>query len=138
MSGLKELIRTEADGTLSFGDYELAAKGKVSGFEHKGDVYKVKTYRDITRLEKNESFAYESVPGTVITGYCETEDEISFCVEGFHDTQIIMAAEDEADYEVSIDGEAIEEFDTRLSGKLVFALELENGSKKQVCVKKNP
>ena len=28
MSVVKELIRTEADGGISFGDYELAAKGK--------------------------------------------------------------------------------------------------------------
>lgn len=28
MSVVKELIRTEADGGISFGDYELAAKAK--------------------------------------------------------------------------------------------------------------
>lgn len=30
MSVVKELIRTEADGGISFGDYELAAKAKKS------------------------------------------------------------------------------------------------------------
>ena len=30
MSGIKELIRTEEDGTLSFGAYELAEKSKKS------------------------------------------------------------------------------------------------------------
>jgi len=136
MSGLKELIRAEANGSLSFGNYELAAKGKASGFEHAGDIYKVKTYRDITRLEKNEIFAYESVPGTVVSEYCETEDGICFWVEGFRDTQIIVSVEDDADYEVSINGEKVEIYDTKLSGKMVLALELEEGNAKKVCVKR--
>ena len=51
MSAIKELLRAEADGSLSFGDYELAEKAKKSDFEHEGDIYKVKTYKDITRLE---------------------------------------------------------------------------------------
>ena len=36
MSVVKELIRTEADGGISFGDYELAAKAKKSDFEPGG------------------------------------------------------------------------------------------------------
>ena len=47
MSVIKELIRTEADGTISFGDYSLDAKAKAEDFEHEGDLYKVKTYCDI-------------------------------------------------------------------------------------------
>ena len=39
MSGIKELIRTEANGTLSFGDYELEQKTKRSDYEHDGDLY---------------------------------------------------------------------------------------------------
>ena len=50
MSVVKELIRTEADGGISFGDYELAAKAKKSDFEHRGDLYKVKTFKEITKL----------------------------------------------------------------------------------------
>ena len=64
MSVVKELIRTEADGGISFGDYELAAKAKKSDFEHRGDLYKVKTFKEITKLERNGLFVYESVPGT--------------------------------------------------------------------------
>ena len=32
MSVINELIRTEANGTLSFGNYSLAAKSKVEDF----------------------------------------------------------------------------------------------------------
>ena len=29
-----------------------------------GDLYKVKTFKEITKLERNGMFVYESVPGT--------------------------------------------------------------------------
>ena len=43
MSVVKELIRTEADHTISFGNYELSEKSKKENFEYDGDLYKVKT-----------------------------------------------------------------------------------------------
>lgn len=66
MSVVKELIRTEENGKISFGNYELAQKSKVSDFEYNGDIYKVKTYKEITKLERNGMFVYESVPGTTV------------------------------------------------------------------------
>ena len=53
-----ELIRSEADGSISFGDYKLSAKAKLDNFEHQGDLYKVKTFYEITKLEKNGTRAY--------------------------------------------------------------------------------
>ena len=53
MAGIKELIRTEEDNTLSFGNYDLPTKGKVSDYVFDGDVYKVKTFHDILNVEKN-------------------------------------------------------------------------------------
>ncbi len=35
MATVKELLRAENDGTLSFGDYTLASKTKKDGFEFK-------------------------------------------------------------------------------------------------------
>ena len=64
MGAVKELLRIEADGTLSFGDYTLPSKTKLEDFEYQGDLYKVKTFAEITKLEKNGMFLYESVPGT--------------------------------------------------------------------------
>ena len=63
MAIVKELLRTEEDGRLSFGDYTLASKTKLDNFEFEGDLYKVKTFSEITKLEKNGMFVYESVPG---------------------------------------------------------------------------
>ena len=137
MAGIKELIRTEEDNTLSFGNYDLPTKGKVSDYVFDGDVYKVKTFHDITRLETNETFAYESTPGTVVTDYKETEDTLSFIVNGFQDTQIIVAVEDDTEYQVSVDDAVIENYETNLSGKIVISLELEPGcvKKVQICKK---
>ena len=66
MAAVKELLRVEADGGLSFGDYTLDSKTKLDGFEYQGDLYKVKTFQEITKLEKNGMFVYESVPGTAV------------------------------------------------------------------------
>ena len=78
MSVVKELIRTEADGGISFGDYELAAKAKKSDFEHRGDLYKVKTFKEITKLERNGMFVYESVPGTAVTDLNVFDEGMTF------------------------------------------------------------
>ena len=53
MAVVKELIRTEENGAISFGDYELAQKSKLSDYQHQGDMYKVKTFKEITKLERN-------------------------------------------------------------------------------------
>ena len=52
MAVIKELIRKESDGTLSFGNYDFDTKQKKSDFEFEGDLYKVKTFKEITKLEK--------------------------------------------------------------------------------------
>lgn len=36
---------------------------------HDGDLYKVKTFKEITKLERNGMFVYESVPGTAVTDF---------------------------------------------------------------------
>lgn len=93
MAVISELIRSEADGTISFGDYSLQAKAKLDNFEHQGDVYKVKTCQEITKLERNGMFVYESVPGTTVLGLQATDTGISFQVEGPEDAQITVELE---------------------------------------------
>ena len=76
MAVVKELLRAELDGTLSFGDYTLGAKTKLDGFEFQGDLYKVKTFAEITKLEKNGMFVYESVPGTAVENFKASDDMV--------------------------------------------------------------
>jgi len=127
MSVIKELIRKEGDGTLSFGNYEYDTKQKKSDFEFEGDLYKVKTFKEITKLEKNGLFVYESVPGTVVTGLKVTDKETSFSVEGLEDTSITLELEPETEYKVYVDDTSFDKMKTNLGGKLVLSLEIDAG-----------
>lgn len=124
MAVIQELIRKENDGTLSFGNYKLDAKSKLSDFEHEGDLYKVKTYRKITKLEKNGMFIYESVPGTAVFHLDQKENEVCFQVTGEDTAQITLELEAEKEYEIYKNDSFLGKVRTNLGGKLIFSLEL--------------
>ena len=127
-----ELIRSEADGSISFGDYKLSAKAKLDNFEHQGDLYKVKTFCEITKLEKNGMFVYESVPGTAVEKLRITDRGCTCVVKGDKDAQLTIQLEDDTDYEVYVDGAAVGSMKTNMSGKLSVSVELEEGVSVQV------
>ena len=127
MSVVNELLRTEADNTLSFGNFELEQKSKLADYEYQGDVYNVKTFKEITKLERNGMFVYESVPGTAVTHFQETDERMQFQVEGMDDAQITVEAENGAEYKVSIDGINVGKVTANLGGKLVLSVELNPG-----------
>lgn len=134
MAVIKELIRTEANGTISFGDYSLDAKAKLDNFEHDGDLYKVKTFREITKLERNGMFVYESVLGTAVTELSVTEDGMTFQVEGTEDAEITLGLEEEKDYQVSVEGVSAGQMKTNLGGKLTISVELDPEKPVKVAV----
>lgn len=132
MSVVKELLRAEADGTLSFGNYELGEKSKLSDFEHKGDMYKVKTFKEITKLERNGMFVYESVPGTTVNNFYESDTEVCFTIEGEDDAQITVEAEDGATYKVYVNDINVGKVTANLGGKLVISVEINKGETSKV------
>jgi hypothetical protein len=136
MSVVTELLRKEEDGTLSFGNYDLDKKTKLDNFEFKGDLYKVKTFQEINKLEKNGKFFYESVPGTTVTNLKETADGVEFTVEGPEDAQITLGMEDETEYEVLIDGADAGSDKSNLGGKLSLSVELDPSKQVHVVVRK--
>lgn len=136
MAVVEELIRVEKTGEISFGNYKLEQKEKVDDFEFKGDLYKVKTCKDITKLEKNGLFLYESVPGTTVTGLSVNKDGLKFTVEGNADAQITLELADEAEYSIILDGEDAGTMKTGLGGKLTLAVELTEGEQSAVIVEK--
>ncbi|MCI6790909.1 MAG: endosialidase [Lachnobacterium sp.] len=136
MAAISELIRTEANGTLSFGDYTLGAKAKLDNYDFNGDKYKVKTFKEITKLERNGLFVYESVPGTAVTDFKQTENTVAFTVEGPEDAQITLELEEETEYEISIDGKSAGTMKTNLGGKLSVSVELEGADKVAIKVEK--
>lgn len=136
MAAVKELLRAETDGTLSFGDYTLDSKTKLDGFEFQGDIYKVKTFKEITKLEKNGMFVYESVPGTAVHNFKVTENTVAFSVEGKEEPQITVELEPETEYTIFLDGLNAGTMKTNLGGKLVLSVEISNGGSAEVKIVK--
>lgn len=135
MAVVEELLRSEADSTISFGNHKLAAKAKLEDFQHAGDLLKVKTYNEITKLEKNGMFLYESVPGTSVLNFKENEDGVEFVVEGDEDAQITVGLVDDTEYEVFIAKKSMGTMKTGLGGKLSLSVELENAGEVAVKIK---
>ena len=127
MPVIEELICIEQDGTISFGNYKLGQKAKKSDFEYQGDMYKVKTYNEITKLERNDMFVYESVPGTAAEHFKVTDEGVEFTVEGSKDAQITVQLENDTDYEIYVNDSAVGNMMTNMSGKLSVSVELEEG-----------
>ena len=134
MSVINELLRAEADGSLSFGNYELESKTKLDGFEHQGDIYKVKTFKDITRLEKNDTFLFESVPGTAVNDLIYNPEGVCFRIEGPEDTQVTLDLIEDALYAIYIGEEEIGRIQTNLGGKLSFSIALSEMNEARVRI----
>jgi hypothetical protein len=135
MAVVTELIKEE-NGTLSFGNYELDSKTKLDGFDFKGDKYKIKTFNEITKLEKNGSFVYESVPGTAVHNFKSAEDSVEFEVEGIEDSQITLELEAGQEYVTVIDGHSSGSVKTNLGGKLNLSVELNPGQVSKIKIEK--
>ena len=135
MAGIKELLRSETDGSLSFGDYTLASKTKLEDYKHQGDIYKVKTFKEMTRLEKNDTFLYESTPGTTVYNMQYTENGVRFSVESFEDAQLTLDLKEDTDYEVKVNGESVGMMKTNISGKLSFGVELDKEAPVEVDIR---
>lgn len=134
MAIVEELLRAEKNGAISFGNHKLAQKTKLEDFEHAGDLYKVKTCRDITKLEKNGMFLYESVPGTSVLDFRETDQSVEFVVEGDEDAQLTVGLKEDAEYEVFVGGNSTGKMCTGLSGKLSLSVELETAGEVPVKI----
>ena len=113
MPVVNELIRSEADGAISFGNYKLDTKSKLPDFEHCGDTYKVKTFNEITKLEKN-----------------------GFRVEGNEDAQITLGLEEGTSYDIRINDKDAGTMATNMGGKLVLSVEFDGEKPVKVDIKK--
>ena len=135
MAVVEELIREEQDGTLSFGNYLVDEKRKVLDFEVHGDLYYVKTYKDITKLEKNGRLLLEAVPGAAVNHFSQTERMVSFSIEAADDVQITMELEAGKEYKVLIDDVNVGSVKANLAGKVIFSVDTK-GDAKQVVLEK--
>ena len=129
MSVVTELFRSEENGTLSFGDYTLDTKAKKDKIEFEGDMYKVKTFKTMTKLDKNGQLIFESVPDpqSII---------LAFEIEASEDVQVTLEVEPEQEYRVYIDNTNVGTMKANLGGKLILSVELNPGMTAMVRVKK--
>ena len=136
MAVVEELLREESDGTISFGNHELAEKKKLEDFEYEGDLYKVKTFQTMTKLERNGLFVYESVPGTSVFYFKETTDSVEFTVSGNEDAQITLGLEEGTSYDIRINDKDAGTMATNMGGKLVLSVEFDGEKPVKVDIKK--
>ncbi len=128
MAVIQEVLKIDDNNTLSFGNYTVKEKQKVSDFSFNNDTYKCKTHTDITRLEKNDILLLETVPGATVHNLKIDEELITFSIEGNGDTKVTLGLLENSKYNVTVDGENLGVEKTNISGKLSFSHELLNTS----------
>ena len=136
MSVIEELIRKDDAGTLSFGNYQLETKTKKADFQYEGASYKIKTFKEITKLEKNGALVYESVPGSTVTGFKVNAEGVDFDVEAPGDLSFTLELEPSTEYKLVVDGVSAGRINTNVGGKLNASLSLNEGSKSSIKVVK--
>ena len=136
MAVVTELFRSEDNGTLSFGDYTLAQKAKKGVIQIEGDIYKIKTFKTMTKLDKNGQLIFESVPGSAVHNFVATTDGVAFDIESSSDVQVTLEVEAGQEYKVFIDNTNVGMMKANLGGKLTLSVELSEGTAASVRVKK--
>lgn len=136
MARVEELLRAEKDGTISFGDYTLTSKTKLDNFEFEGDLYKVKTFAEITKLERNGMFVYESVPGSAVENFKATDMGVAFKISAPEDVHFTVELQPESEYEVVVGKTSAGTMKTNLSGKLSVSVELGGDDSTEVKIVK--
>ena len=72
-------------------------------------------------------FVYESVPGTTVSNFTETDEGITCRLEGYKASQVTVQLEENTAYKIYEDGEVTGEITTNISGKLGINIDLEDG-----------
>lgn len=124
MGIIQEGIVLNDDKTLSFGNYEITEKLKIIDFNVDGDLYKIRTHNDVTRLSKNSKLLLETVPGATIHNLLVSEKETKFSAEGLGDTLITLELESNTNYSLYINDVNIDKIKTNISGKINFSTTL--------------
>ncbi len=86
----------------------------------------MKTFREITKLEKNGKMLLEAVPGATIHNFGMDEKGAKFSVESEEDIQITLELEPETEYKILIDDVNVGKMKTNMAGKVNFSVERQN------------
>lgn len=121
MSVISEGIRVLADDTLSFGNYKSKEKIKVNNFNHKGNVYELRTHDKMTRLSMNGNLLFESVPGATVHSFFINSEIVKFDIEGIGDSMITLGLLPNLEYKIIIDDVNVGATVSNISGKINFS-----------------
>ncbi len=130
MAGIVELIKIEESGNISFGNHLMENKKKINDFEVGADIYKVKTFANFTKLEKNGRLLFESAPGTTVYEMSLDDKGIEFYLEGDKAAAVTVELEAETYYNVFIDDRISGRLKSSVSGKVNFSVDFDEETKK--------
>ena len=136
MAIIGKLIQVETDGSISFGNYELLKKEKAIDFEVGGNLYDLRTFSEITKLNKDGALLYESIPGTSVHALKVTDKLVQFKVAGTAETQITMELSPNTDYNLFVEGVKLGKIKSSLAGKIIFSVDYCSKDPKLVEIKK--
>lgn len=128
MSVIEKNIVLEDDNSISFGNYLVTEKQKVENFDVDGDIYKVRTHTEVTRLSKNSKLLLETVPGATVHKLLVNDKQTTFTIEGKGGTQITLELEPETHYTIYVDDVNLGKIKTNISGKISFSIDLTSES----------
>ena len=126
----------EFDNEKDCANYELETKTKKADIQFEGASYKIKTFKEITKLEKNGTLVYESVPGSTVTGFRGNDEIVEFDVEAPGDISFTLEMRPSTEYKLVVDGVSAGRIPTNVGGKLNASLSLNEGSKSSVKIVK--
>ena len=136
MAIITEVIRVEDNGTLSFGNFEAKDKQKADDFLLNGNTYSVRTYKDVTRIEKNKELLMETIPGAAIHNFHKDESGVNFTVEGFTNTNITVQLNNDTLYRITCGKSKLGSVKSNLSGKMSFSLDISDKKPQNVTIEK--
>ena len=128
----KIYLATDPDREGEAISWHLMEALKLSGKK----VYRI-TFNEITKLEKNGMFVYESVPGTAVENFKASADEVVFNVSADKDIQVTLELEADTEYVIYMDNVNIGTMKTNLSGKISVSAEMDPGRTVESRLKRN-
>ncbi len=136
MGIIEKGIQVNADNTISFGNHLATEKVKIDDFKIGEDIYKLRSYNEVTRFTKNHKLVFESTPGVTVHNVKLSEDLINFKVEAERNPQLTLELEPDVTYKIKSNGHLVDEVKANsVSGKLSFSIELKKGISEVVIEK---
>lgn len=136
MGIIEKGIQVNSDNTISFGNHLAIDKVKIDDFKIDQDIYKLRSYNEVTRFTKNHALIFESTPGVTVHNFSSSEEKTTFNVEGVKNPQVTLELVPDITYKITSNGVLVDEVKANgVSGKVSFSLELKKGISEVIIVR---